>query len=57
VTRFEKHPGTFVMPKQVHGSVEMPSSDGEVSRRGSMLWPDKGTKIVQGSRVDSCIQI
>ena len=41
MTRFEKHPGTFVMPKQVHGSVEMPSSDGEVSRRGSVLWPDK----------------
>lgn len=37
MTHFEKHPGKFVMPKQVHGSVEMPSSDGEVSRRGSVL--------------------
>lgn len=45
------------MPKQVHGSVEMPSSDGEVSRTGSVLWSDKGTKIVQGSTAVRCIQV
>lgn len=57
MTHFEKHPGKFVVPKRVHGSVEMPSSDGEVSRRGSVLWSDKGTKIVQGSTADRCIQV
>lgn len=45
------------MPKRVHGSVEMPSSDGEVSGRGSVLWSDKGTKRVQGSTGERFIQV
>lgn len=45
------------MPKQVHGSVKMPSSIEEVSRRGSTLRADRRTKIVQGSRADNCVQV